>query len=113
MDTSGYPRLEWKDRFQFKAQVESAIGKIFPYISQSFISCSKYDWEYKRSEEHDIMVHLLAIDEECRDKILIDWNSDSFLANMNFEMSKIKELADGKVEVKNIGEPVTYALTGS
>ena len=113
MDTSCYPRLDFRDRFQFKTQVESAIGKTFAYIPQSCISCEKYGWDDKRSEEHEIEVHLLAIEEECKDKILFDWNSDSFLAKINLEMCKIKELTDGKVEVKSIGEPAAYILTGS
>ena len=113
MDTSCYPKLDFYDRIQFKTQVESAIGKIFPNIPQSFIACKRYRWFIELSEEFEIEVQLLAIDEDCKDKILFDWSSDSFLANINLELCKIKELADGKVEVKNIDEPVAYILTGN
>ena len=113
MDTSCYPKLDFLDTIRLKTQVESAIGKIFPNIPQSFIKFEKYAWHDERSEEDEIEVHLLAIDEDCKDKILFDWSSDSFLANINLELCKIKELADGKVEVKNIDEPVAYILTGN
>ena len=111
MDTSHYPKVEYN--YSLGDHFLTIVSKTFDTPKQ-FVSFDKPDneWEYYRSEDDQIVVHLLAKDEETRNKILDLIHSTSFVSNMNVEVNKIEELAEGKVALKSNSEPVVNILTG-
>ena len=82
------------------------------------------DWWHGRSKDDEIVVRLIAKDEEEKDNTLALINSTTFISNMNSEINKIEEfsvgkstfwksiLFEGQVTAKSISEPVAKVLTG-
>ena len=108
LDTSQYP----EEDDSLEDNLPTINSKTFDVPQQS-VSCHKVDedWHEGRSEDDKIVVHLLATDEGEKNKLLDLIHSTSFLSNMNSEISKIKELADGEVTLKSC-EPAVKILTG-
>ena len=108
MDTSQYPKRDNSLRNNFPSIVSKSID-----VPQQLFYCHKMDekWYRGRSEDDEIVVHLLATYEAEKNKILNKINSKSFLCNFNSEINKIQILAEGKVTLRSC-EPVVQILTG-
>ena len=109
MDTSQYPKRDNSLRNNFPSIVSKSID-----VPQQLFYCHKMDekWYRGRSEDDEIVVHLLATDEGEKNKIVYQINSNSFLSNFNLEINKIQLLVDGKVTIKSNSQPVVKILTG-
>ena len=112
LDTSHYQEGD----YTLSAELPSIVARVLD-IPEKFVTCHKMDdiWWLVRSENDEILVRLLNVyDEEQMDemnKMCDVINSSSFVTNINSEIGKIKELADGKVTL-NKTEPLVKVLTG-
>ena len=112
LDTSHYQEGD----YTLSAELSSIVARVLD-IPEKFVTCHKMDdiWWLVRSENDEILVRLLNVyDEEQMDemnKMCDVINSSSFVTNINSEIGKIKELADGKVTL-NKTEPLVKVLTG-
>ena len=115
LDTSYYP-LDYDENFYRECQkaYNVAINKMPSFVARAldvpepFVSCNRINRHWSQ-----IMVCLLKVyDEEEKEKMCDKINSASFLAYLNSEIGKIKELADGKVTMISNSEPVLQLQTG-